>query len=123
MFAAEDGEPPMTLRMAIHGAAGRMGKRLVALGVDEPGIAIHAAVEHVEHPQLGEDAGLVAGIRQLGLAISTELPAETQVVIDFSVPSAAIALIHDCVQQKIPLVEKQTLLHNQNPEDILLMPS
>jgi len=43
-------------RIAIHGAAGRMGQRLVALGAADPELAVAAALESAGHPRLGEDA-------------------------------------------------------------------
>ena len=45
------------IKLAIHGAAGRMGKRLVALGTSDPALQLVAAIEDVTHPDLGRDAG------------------------------------------------------------------
>jgi len=47
----------MTIRIAIHGAAGRMGKRLIALGSADKELEIVAAFDASGHPQLGSDAG------------------------------------------------------------------
>ena len=55
------------IRVAIHGAAGRMGRRLVALGSADEGLSVVAALESAGHPQLGEDAGVIAGAGQLGV--------------------------------------------------------
>ena len=52
-------------RLAIHGAAGRMGRRLVALGSVDSELKIVAALENPQHPELGKDAGLAAGIGEL----------------------------------------------------------
>ena len=49
------------IRIAIHGAAGRMGRRLVALAAADPQLALVAALESPGYPQLGEDAGSIAG--------------------------------------------------------------
>ncbi len=54
------------IRLAIHGAAGRMGKRLVALGSQDPGLQVMAAIEHAACPALGQDAGVTAGAAALG---------------------------------------------------------
>ena len=43
----------MTIRIAINGAAGRMGQRLVALASSDPELKVVAAIEHAAHPQLG----------------------------------------------------------------------
>jgi 4-hydroxy-tetrahydrodipicolinate reductase len=98
----------MPLRIAIHGAAGRMGQRLVALASADRGLAVVAAVESRGHPRLGEDAGLVAGVKALGIPITAELGVAADVAIDFSVPAAAEAIIEVCRQKRIPLVVATT---------------
>jgi 4-hydroxy-tetrahydrodipicolinate reductase len=93
------------VRIAIHGAAGRMGRRLVALGVADPQVHILAAVASPRHPELGQDAGILAGVNQLGIPLAESLgDATPQAVIDFSVPVAAEALTAICVTRRIPLV-------------------
>ena len=54
--------PP--IRLAIHGAAGRMGQRLIALASADAAFKVAAALDAANHPRLGEDAGIVAGARQ-----------------------------------------------------------
>ena len=39
-------------KLAIHGAAGRMGKRLIALGHVDDRFELVAAVDHPEHPEI-----------------------------------------------------------------------
>jgi len=95
-------------RIAIHGAAGRMGQRLVALGAADPELQIVAALEMPGHPRLGEDAGVVAGAGPIGVALSAELEADADVLIDFSVAAAADAVIETCVSRKLPLVSATT---------------
>lgn len=90
--------------IAIHGAAGRMGQRLLALASQDGEVSLTAAIECASHPQIGEDAGLVAGVGELGLMISPDWCEGTQVVIDFSVPAGAEAITKTCWEQKTPLV-------------------
>ena len=96
------------LRIAIHGAAGRMGQRLVALASADPELSVVAAIESREHPRLGEDAGVVAGVTALGIPITDNLTVPADVVIDFSVPASAEACIEACRQKQIPLVVATT---------------
>ena len=96
------------VRIAVHGAAGRMGRRLVALGSADEGLSVVAALESAGHPQLGEDAGVVAGAGQLGVALSSTLDVEADVVIDFSLPEAVEAVVDTCVQRQLPLVTATT---------------
>jgi len=98
----------MPLRIAIHGAAGRMGQRLVALASADRELSIVAAVDSPQHPRLGEDAGVVAGVKALGVPISASLDVAADAVIDFSVPTAAENIIEICRQKHIPLVVATT---------------
>ena len=76
--------------IAIHGAAGRMGRRLVALAAVDPQLQLVAAVDSPTHPDLGKDVGLLAGLAEIGVPLVESLgTAHPQVVIDFSVPVAA----------------------------------
>ena len=101
------------LRIAIHGAAGRMGRRLVALGAADPELSIVAALESAGHPQLGEDAGLIAGIRALGVPLRSSLEASPDVVIDFSAPPAVPGILQACLDRKLPLVVATTGLSQE----------
>ena len=98
----------MPIRIAIHGAAGRMGQRLVALAAADPELVVAAAIDAPQHPRLGEDAGVVAGVKAIGVPLGPSLDAAAQVVIDFSVPAAAEKIIETCRQKKIPLVVATT---------------
>ncbi len=92
------------IRIAIHGAAGRMGRRLVALGAADPQLAVVAALESAAHPLLGSDAGIIAGVADLGVPLAAEITVPVDVVIDFSIPKAADAIIETCRRKKLPLV-------------------
>jgi 4-hydroxy-tetrahydrodipicolinate reductase len=94
----------MAVRLAIHGAAGRMGQRVVALGSEDPDVAVVAALESATHPKLGQDAGVVAGVGELGVPLSVVGESAADVVIDFSVPNAAIAVVAHCLEYRNPLV-------------------
>jgi 4-hydroxy-tetrahydrodipicolinate reductase len=98
----------MTIRLAIHGAAGRMGRRLTALAAADHELSVVAAIESPEHPELGEDAGLLAGVKPLGVRLSPTLDAAVDVVIDFSLPAGAERITATCRQKRIPLVVATT---------------
>lgn len=97
-----------SLRIAIHGAAGRMGQRLVALGSADPRLQVVAALEVAAHPLLGRDAGEVAGVGPLGVPITPELETAADVVIDFSVAAAVSCIVAACRKRRIPLVVATT---------------
>ena len=72
------------VRLGIHGAAGRMGRRLIALGSEDPQLQIVAALEQAGHVELGKDAGIVAGLGEKGVRLSHELRGEPEVCRQFS---------------------------------------
>lgn len=96
------------IKLAVHGAAGRMGQRIVALAQADPEIEVVAALESASHPAIGKDAGVVAGLEPMSVAIGSEVPVGVDVVIDFSIPEAAVQIAEICGQRKIPLVEATT---------------
>lgn len=98
----------MTLKLAVHGAAGRMGKRLVALGSQDPQLELFAAIEHPQHPALGQDAGMVAGVEPLEVKLTSDWPEGIEVAIDFSIPGGCAAAVEKCVDRGIPLVVATT---------------
>jgi 4-hydroxy-tetrahydrodipicolinate reductase len=108
----------MPTRIAVHGAAGRMGQRVVALGSQDSELQIAAALESASHPKLGQDAGLVAGIGQLGVPLSVVGESAADVVIDFSVPNAAIAVVAHCLEFRKPLVIATTGFESEQREFI-----
>jgi 4-hydroxy-tetrahydrodipicolinate reductase len=78
--------------LVVCGAAGRMGRMLVALADEMPGLRVAGAVEAAGHPALRQDAGVVAGIRALGVPIAAELvPRREHVVVEFTSPAATLA--------------------------------
>ena len=81
--------------IVVCGAAGRMGRLLVALGREDAALVVAGAVEAPGHPLLGQDAGSVAGGAPLGVALTGDLAAicrPEHVVVDFTgVPAATLA--------------------------------
>ena len=84
----------MVTRIAIAGAAGRMGRSLVALSATHPDLRLVAASEDPTSPHIGADPGLLVGSEALGFEIGDSLQAVidgVDVVIDFTVPEATLA--------------------------------
>src|SRR4051812_35248580 len=96
------------MKLAIHGAAGRMGQRVTALAMKEKNFQVVAALESANHPLLGKDAGLIAGIGEIGVPLGVVGESSADVVIDFSVPDAAVAVIAHCIEASRPLVVATT---------------
>ncbi len=106
------------IRIVIHGAAGRMGRRLVALAAADPQLTVVAALEAAGHPLIGRDAGVAAGVGSLGIAIASDLTAAADVIIDFSVPAAAEAIVEAARRRRLPLVVATTGLSPAQIENL-----
>ncbi len=100
----------MKTPIAIHGACGRMGQRLVALAHEDRGLDIVAAIDAPGNPRLGQDAGVVAGVGAIGVPVTAELPLSVrpECVIDFSSPAGTMAILKTCVDRRLPLVVATT---------------
>lgn len=108
----------MGIRLAIHGAAGRMGRRLVALASLDRSLVIEAAIEAAGHPQLGVDAGQLAGVESIGVPLRSDWPDGLEMVIDFSVPKGCETAMGHCLARGIPLVIATTGLEPHQVEII-----
>jgi len=86
-------------RVAIPGAAGRMGRNLIDACQRAEGLQLGAATERGGHDLTGSDAGLVAGVGELGVAIGDDLESvvdQFDVLIDFTAPAATLQHLDIC---------------------------
>src|SRR5438105_15553326 len=100
----------MKTTIAVNGACGRMGQRIVQLAHEDPELAVGAALEAGTHPLRGRDIGEVCGLGRLGVPVRPDLPLEQRldVLIDFSMPEGTMAVLPWCVSRRIPLVVATT---------------
>ncbi len=89
------------LKIAIVGAAGRMGHNLIrACGMAED-LELAVAIERSDSPTLGLDAGEQAGLGRIGVAITDDLVAlldSFDVLVDFTRPEPSLKHIEICRQ-------------------------
>ena len=88
------------IRIIINGACGRMGRLIIQGVTQQADMKIVGAIEYPEHPQIGSDAGVVAGISEIGVAITSELNdvlGKADVVIEFSKPEATLQHLRQVV--------------------------
>ena len=81
------------MRIAVMGAAGRMGRELVRAVHATPGCAVAGGAEMAGSPSLGQDVGELAGIGPLGLPVTSDaagLLTRCDAVIDFTSPAATV---------------------------------
>ncbi len=79
----------MAKKVVILGAGGRMGKTLIRCILEEKvaGLELHGAVDLWDAPELGQDAGLMAGSKEAGIKLITnleEVGSTADVIVDFS---------------------------------------
>lgn len=94
----------MRIRLAINGASGRVGKRLVALVQDDSRFQLVSATCSPASADLHRDAGILAGIGSIDLLTTSAIQNHPQVVIDFSNPQGAAAALEFCQFNHVPLV-------------------
>lgn len=106
----------MKTKLVVVGAAGRMGRRIIALAVESGQFAIVGAVERHGHPDIGKDAGLLSGAGAIDIKLTDSFVKGGEVAIDFSLAEAADKTIDYCVENKVALVSGTTGLSGQQRE-------
>jgi 4-hydroxy-tetrahydrodipicolinate reductase len=104
--------------IAITGANGRMGRRLIALARESAVFTIVAAIERPEHPILERDAGEIAGVGSIGVPVTPEMALAPQVLIDFTSPPSMRHWLKTCRDRGIAMVIGTTGLQ-QADHDII----
>ena len=94
----------MVLQLAVNGAAGRMGKQIVRATVEDDECELVGAIEAGEHSSIGKDVGLLAGIEEQNVKISSKLACSADVLIDFSVPEASMDRASAAASQDMAVV-------------------
>jgi 4-hydroxy-tetrahydrodipicolinate reductase len=100
--------------IAITGAAGRMGQRLIALAKQDGGFEVAGAVERPDHPAQGRDAGEIAGAGAIGVPVTYDLKTTPQVLIDFTSPDSMRHWLKSCRDRGIAMVIGTTGLQEQD---------
>lgn len=92
------------MRLVVVGAEGRMGRMLVRAVAGTQGCALSGAIEREGSAALGQDAGTLAGLAPLGVAVTDDpLPAfaAAEGVLDFTTPSATTFFAELAAQARI----------------------
>lgn len=94
-------------RIAVTGAAGRMGRTIIEAITQTEGISLGAAVERPGSTVVGADAGEVAGVGKLGVSIMDDLAKVTgdfDVLIEFTLPEPTMNHLSICRDAGKPIV-------------------
>jgi len=93
------------MRIAIAGAAGRMGRNLVLACSEADGLELTQALDREQSPALGTDSGILAGIAENRVLISDTLDASAfDILIDFTHPGATTGHLDFCKQNNKRMV-------------------
>lgn len=107
----------MTTRIAVTGAAGRMGKALIEAVCQSDAAVLGAAIVSPSSSLTGVDAGELAGVGKLGVTVVNDLSTvvdDFDVLIDFTSPAATISNARLCKTHAKPMVVGTT---GFNPEE------
>ncbi len=94
------------VKVVVTGAAGRMGTQIVRLVRATEGMAVAGAVER-PGPAIGQDAGALAGLGPIGVAVVDDLAKAlpgADAVIDFTSHEASARHAEVCAERGVPLV-------------------
>jgi len=94
------------IKIAVCGAAGRMGQRII-VAAKEAGCQLSGALERPGHPMVGQDAGFIAGCGELYVKITDDLNAVVDgcdVLIDFTTPKVSLKNLEVCSLKKKAIV-------------------
>ena len=89
------------LRIAIMGAAGRMGKTLIEAVQQAEGCQLTVAIDRPDSSLIGADVGELSGVGRLGVKLSADLAAELDnfdLLIDFTHPTVTLEALEVCRQ-------------------------
>jgi 4-hydroxy-tetrahydrodipicolinate reductase len=95
------------INVCLNGAAGRMGAAIIRLIKNDPELSLSGAVELSGSPLIGKDAGEAAGAGKTGIVIDHnhgKFIKNTDVIIDFSSPEAALNNLKIAVENGKALV-------------------
>jgi len=99
------------MKVAVVGAAGRMGRAVVRLCLASEDVVLVGAADAGTSPHLGRDAGELAGVGNVGVAIGAN-PAGAvlgaDVLIDFSTAAAFGAVVNAARKASVALVSGTT---------------
>lgn len=94
----------MSIRIAVNGAGGRMGQRIMTLALNDPELELVAARERAGHPLIGKAITEIVPMAKAMTAVSTQIVGKVAVVIDFSAPEALEDLLEETASKNVPLV-------------------
>lgn len=95
------------VKVAVCGALGRMGQKVIQAVLNRPDMVLAGLVERPGHPQIGQNVGPQLGRADLNLVLSDSLAqaaAGASVYIDFTSIESSLAYLREAAQIKVGAV-------------------
>jgi len=111
------------IRAAVSGACGRVGKAVIRAIHDTSGIVLSGALERKGHPDIDCDPGIIAGCGAGGLLVTSDISVvleNSDVLIDFTAPQAALRNMEACISAKAAVVVGTTGFSEEQREAVLM---
>ena len=78
------------VRIAVIGAAGRMGRELCRAALETEGLELAGGTVEPGAPELGTDLGELCGAGRIGVAATENPPGDADVLVEFTTPEATL---------------------------------
>ncbi|WP_211224217.1 4-hydroxy-tetrahydrodipicolinate reductase [Oceanospirillum maris] len=104
------------IKVAVIGAAGRMGKTNIEAITQAEGVTLGAAIVEPDSSLIGVDAGEMAGVGKLGVCVVGSLDAakdDFDVLIDFTAPQVTLVNLAFCAEHGKKIVIGTTGLNDE----------
>ena len=109
------------IRVAVTGAAGRMGKTIIEALQQADGVELSAAIVEPASSLIGADAGELAGVGKLGVKLAgslDEVVADFDLLIDFTAPEVTLQNLAFCAANGKKMVIGTTGLNDGQKDEL-----
>lgn len=113
------------IKLAITGASGRMGSKIIKTVLQQDDMEVVAAIEAPNTPLEGKDAGEVIGAGTIGVEITSAnhlkevlMGKKPDVLVDFTIANAAVGTIKTAAESGVNLVVGTTGFSDEQMEEI-----
>lgn len=109
------------VKLAIAGSAGRMGRQLLKVAIEDTKATLAAGFVAEGSSAIGQDLGILAGLDPTGIKASTDMEAAldaADVVIDFTTPELTVTLASLCASKGKALITGTTGLSPEQQKQL-----
>jgi len=114
-------EEKKMIHIAVAGAAGRMGGRIIQMIQKSEGFTLSGAFERPDHPFIGRDVGSITGIGESGIQLKKDISEAVEgadVLIDFTTPECTLHDMRFIAKTGQAMVIGTTGITGQNREEL-----